>query len=73
MSTKLKHQQPSTEGNVVSLSRCICEGCSKKADLLTFCHEHYDWYKFGLVNKLGKKPTDFDKKYMAFQRHKKVA
>jgi hypothetical protein len=32
------------------------------------------WFKEGLVNKKGQKPTDFDKKFQAFQmRHKKAA
>jgi hypothetical protein len=72
MSTKLKHQgnQPSEGGNVLSLSRCACEGCNKKTDLMNFCSEHYDWFKFGLITKEGKRPTDFDKKYQAFRKHK---
>jgi hypothetical protein len=74
MSTKLKHQEKGGEtGNVVSLNKCISQGCGKKADLLTFCHEHYDWYKFGLITKKGERPTDFDKKYIAYQRHHKKA
>lgn len=72
MATKLKHQtQDSSGGNVVSLSRCTAQGCNKKSDLLTFCNEHYDWFKFGLINKQGERPTDFDKKYIAFQRQQK--
>lgn len=75
MATKLKHQQQENQGggNVVSLSRCTAQGCGKKTDLLTFCNEHYDWFKFGLINKQGERPTDFDKKFMAYQKHKKHA
>jgi hypothetical protein len=75
MSTKLKHQQQQSKdgGNVVGLSRCTCEGCNKKADLMNFCQEHYDWFKFGLITKEGKKPTDFDKKYQAWVKHHKAA
>ena len=77
MATKLKHQQGqgTTQeggGNVVALTRCACEGCGKKAELSNFCKEHYDWFKFGLLTKEGKKPTDFDKKYQAFTAHKKA-
>ena len=74
MSTKLKHQQqqaPATGGgNVVGLSKCAAEGCSKKQELMNFCGEHYDWFKFGLVTKEGKKPSDFDKKFTAYKKSK---
>lgn len=73
MATKLKHQhQDQTQGgNVVAMvSKCTAEGCSKTADLMTFCKEHYDWFKWGLVTKAGKRPTDFDKKYQAYMAHK---
>ncbi|MCM2280662.1 MAG: hypothetical protein NDI61_02310 [Bdellovibrionaceae bacterium] len=75
MATKLKHQQQDSQagGNVVALSRCTTQGCNKKTDLLTFCNEHYEWFKFGLINKKGERPTDFDKKFIAFQKHKKQA
>lgn len=52
-------------------SRCVCDGCNKKADLMEMCGEHYDWFKFGLVTKEGKRPTDFDKKYTAYVKMQK--
>lgn len=71
MSAKLKHQvQESAGSNVVPLSKCRAEGCSKKSERMDFCSEHYEWFKFGLVTKEGKRPTDFDKKYQAFKKHK---
>ncbi len=75
MSTKLKHQAPpaaaAATSNVIPLSKCCAEGCSKKSDLLNFCNEHYDWFKFGVITKEGKRPSDFDKKYQAYQAHSK--
>jgi hypothetical protein len=73
MAAKLKHQTqnagPSGD-NVVSLSRCKAEGCSKKSEVMDFCKEHFDWFKFGLITKEGKRPVDFDKKYQAYlKRH----
>lgn len=61
--------------NVVALpSTCCVEKCGKKGDRLNFCSEHYMWFKEGLVNKKGEKPTDFDKKYQDFlMRSKKAA
>lgn len=72
MSTKLKHQQqPEAQGgNVVTLSKCAAEGCTKKTELMNFCKEHYDWFKFGLITKAGKRPVDFDKKYQAYMKRK---
>jgi hypothetical protein len=40
---------------------------------MNFCKEHYDWFKFGLITKEGKRPTDFDKKYTAYMKHHKAA
>lgn len=76
MATKLKHQateNAASNNNVVAIGsgKCSCEGCNKKADHYNFCTEHYDWFKFGLITKEGKRPTDFDKKYQAFQAHRK--
>lgn len=60
--------------NVLGLpSRCPVEGCGKKADRAEFCHEHFAWYKEGLVNKKGTKPRDFDKKFQDFLRRNKKA
>lgn len=71
MSAKLKHQAPESAGNnVIPLSKCRAEGCTKKGDRAEFCPEHYEWFKFGLITKEGKRPTDFDKKYQAFKKHK---
>ena len=72
MAQKLKHQQSEGGGdsNVLVLNRCIAQGCSKKAELMTFCKEHYEWFKFGLITKKGERPSDFDKKYMAFKKRK---
>lgn len=61
--------------NVVAMNTSCCvEKCTKKADKLNFCPEHYMWFKEGLVSKKGQRPTDFDKKYQAFlHRTKKSA
>jgi hypothetical protein len=76
MSEKLKHkqQQPGPSNNVVAMpSKCGCDGCGKKSDLMNLCQEHYGWFKFGLLTKGGKRPSDFDKKYSAYMKNQKVA
>jgi hypothetical protein len=79
MAQKLKHQQAESntqaqgapaKNNVVAMpTRCTAEGCKKPVSLMTFCGEHYDWFKFGLINKNGQKPIDFDKKMQSYQKH----
>jgi hypothetical protein len=88
MSTKLKHQgheekapekkvaaaAPAMSNNVIAMPhRCAVKDCKKSPQLTSFCTEHYDWFKFGLITKLGEKPIDFDKKHQAYLKHKKAA
>ena len=61
-------------GNVIAMgTTCCVEKCTKKSDRMNFCAEHFGWFKEGLVNKKGQKPTDFDKKYQAFMLKKTAA
>ena len=62
--------------NVVQLgtTACCVEKCASKGAKMNFCSEHYMWFKEGLVNKKGQRPSDFDKKFQDFQvRSKKAA
>jgi hypothetical protein len=61
--------------NVVSLAdaRCQSEGCKAKAKRASFCDEHFEWFKAGLITKEGKPASDFDKKYQHFLSAKKKA
>jgi hypothetical protein len=78
MAQKLKHKEVNSgapaPGPVVNLpTNCKAEGCKKKSEKMDFCSEHYDWFKWGLLTREGKKPIDFDKKHQAYTKHKKVA
>jgi hypothetical protein len=73
MSQKLKHQDPSTTAVAAITSRCKADGCKAGSQKMDFCEEHFTWFKFGLVDKHGHRPIDFDKKYAAFVKHHKVA
>jgi hypothetical protein len=42
---------------------CKCSGCKKAEARFTFCEEHYEWFKFGLISKKGQKVSDFDRKW----------
>jgi hypothetical protein len=60
--------------NVVQMSTACCvEKCTSKVAKMNFCKEHFMWFKEGLVNKQGQKPSDFDKKYQAYMMRSKKA
>ncbi len=60
--------------NVVQLpSACPVEACGKKPKRSSFCAEHFEWFKEGLISRKGQKPKDFDKKFQAFMTKKKAA
>ncbi len=60
--------------NVIPMNtNCCVEKCNKKQERMNFCAEHFIWFKEGLVNKAGKRPSDFDKKYQAFLAKQKSA
>ncbi|MEK6554001.1 MAG: hypothetical protein AABZ31_02075 [Bdellovibrionota bacterium] len=66
-----KKEQNAGGGNVTAMpDRCLAEGCNKGQSKLAFCEEHFVWYKEGLVNKKGERPSDFDRKYALFMRKK---
>ena len=60
-----KGKKPEVVGTVIE--HCKCEGCKKPEARFTFCNDHYEWFKFGLITKQGKKVGDFDKKSEHFQ------
>lgn len=62
-----------TDNVVAMTSTCLFEKCGKKAERMGFCDEHYMWFKEGLINKKGQKPSDFDKKYQDYLSRKKAA
>ena len=54
---------------VVGVEGCKCAGCKKPQARFTFCGEHYEWFKFGLITKAGQKVPDFDKKIDHYTAH----
>lgn len=61
--------------NVVGIGSLTCcvDKCKGKNERMNFCSEHYMWFKEGLINKKGVRPSDFDKKYQAFMMKNKKA
>ena len=70
-----KNFEKQIPNNVVVLEsvKCCAEGCKKKMEKATFCAEHFDWFKAGLITKEGLKALDFDKKYYHYTAAKKSA
>jgi len=58
-----------TDVTVVAEDKCKSEGCKDAQVRFTFCDKHYDWFKFGLITKVGKKVSDFEKKYEHYVAH----
>lgn len=55
---------------VTAPERCPAESCGKKPQRMHFCEEHFNWFKAGLVNRMGERPSDFDKKYQSYKQKK---
>lgn len=41
---------------------CKVKACKHPPSKFSFCAEHFDQFKFGLINKLGEPCQDWDKK-----------
>lgn len=46
-----------------TIEKCTAHGCKASAHRFSFCDEHYDHFKFGLIKKSGEPVSDYDKKY----------
>ncbi len=42
---------------------CQSPGCKTHASRFSFCDEHYDQFKFGLIKKSGELVSDYEKKF----------
>jgi hypothetical protein len=64
--------------NVVAMgpAKCMGEDCKSKPARAGFCELHFEWFKLGLITKMGAKVPDFDKKfhhYEATRNNRKTA
>lgn len=71
MSDKKAQPQQQQQGKVVEMpKKCTAEGCKNKDVRMSFCQEHFAWYKEGLITAKGKQVKDFDKKFQSFMHRK---
>lgn len=54
-----KPGKPNAESAAV---HCKVKGCKHPPSKFSFCAEHFDQFKFGLINKGGEPCMDFEKK-----------
>ncbi len=54
-----------------SFGGCACGGCKASASRFSFCDEHYEQFKFGLIKKSGDPVSDFEKKFEHYQSYRK--
>lgn len=60
---------------VPSPGGCLSWGCKVASARFGFCHEHYDYFKFGLIKKNGEPVPDYEKKiehYLALKAREKA-
>jgi hypothetical protein len=63
-----------TATSVASVTeKCACQGCKSTASRFSFCDEHYDHFKFGLIKKSGEAVSDYDKKYGHYVAYKQAS
>lgn len=48
---------------------CLSWGCKKESTRFSFCNEHYDHFKFGLIKKTGEPVSDYEKKFEHYQAY----
>ncbi|MEK7689486.1 MAG: hypothetical protein AAB425_00540 [Bdellovibrionota bacterium] len=51
--------------------QCFAVSCKKPDQRMSFCDEHYEHFKFGLINRKGEPVPDFEKKFEHYQAHLK--
>ena len=50
---------------------CTGQACKSSAKRFSFCDEHFEQFKFGLIKKTGQPVPDYDKKIEHYEAYKK--
>lgn len=51
-------------------SFCCGSGCKSDAKRFSFCDEHFEQFKFGLIKKSGEPVSDYEKKFEHYQAYR---
>jgi hypothetical protein len=65
---KKEAAQPAT---ATVVEKCTSKGCKASAHRFSFCDEHYEHFKFGLIKKNGEPVSDYEKKFGHYQAYKR--
>ncbi len=63
------------KGHHVAPGGCHSWGCKAHEKRFSFCEEHFEQFKFGLIKKTGEPVSDYEKKfehYQAFQARQRA-
>ena len=63
-----KKQKPEAAAAI----HCKVKACRHSPSKFGFCSEHFDQFKFGLINKAGENCLDYDKKLDQYEHAKKA-
>ena len=53
-----------------AMGGCLSPRCKSRPNHLSFCDEHYDQFKFGLIKMTGEPVPDYEKKVDHYQNYK---
>lgn len=70
---KTKTTTATPVATVTTIEKCVSQGCKSTAQRFSFCNEHYDHFKFGLIKKTGEPVSDYDKKYGHYLAYKQAS
>lgn len=62
--------KPDKKDDKVGAGHCVAQGCKASEKQFTFCSDHFEWFKFGLLKKGGERVMDFDKKLEHFNAYR---
>jgi len=65
-----KEKKHGKEDASAGFSPCKSKGCKHSPSKFGFCGEHFDQFKFGLINKAGEHVPDYDKKWDQYEEYK---
>lgn len=51
--------------------KCLQGHCKRPTVRMSFCPEHFDEFKFGLLRKDGSQASDYERKFEHFQAYKR--
>jgi hypothetical protein len=64
------HEGKKGKGHAPMPGGCTAWGCKSPEKRFSFCDEHYEQFKFGLIKKSGEMVPDYEKKFEHYMAYK---